>query len=455
LSIEFKATIETWPIGRVIPYPENAKAHPVEQVKKIAASLSEFGNDQPLVVDGAGVLIKGHGRLMAYKMLKATEVPVIVRTDLSPAQVRQARLMDNRSAQSDWDLDALALELHAMAEQGIDLSLTGFDPDELASLIGGAGEQGGLTPDDQVPEPGKEPITRPGDVWNLGPHRVMCGDATVLSAADTLMDGTKAELVWTDPPYNVAYEGKAGKIKNDDMKNGAFREFLDLAFGTFYAWMKDGAAIYVAHADTEGLNFRGAFEGAGFKLSGCVIWKKDSLVLGRSDYQWQHEPILYGWKPGAAHRWFGGRKNTTIQDLSDGTGAPFVKMADGRWQLTVGNQIIVVDATAVVDEVVPTVLLEPKPKRNDTHPTMKPVALIERMMKYSSKPGDVVLDLFGGSGSTLIAAHKHSRAARLMELDAIFVDVIVRRWQEFTGQEATLDGTGQTFAALAAERATA
>lgn len=257
------------------------------------------------------------------------------------------------------------------------------------------------------------------------------------------MRGDLANLCWTDPPYNVAYESKlAGSIKNDSMADEEFSRFLTAAFRAVYERMAPVASIYVAHADTEGYNFRKAFREAGFKLSGCLVWKKDSLVLGRSDYQWIHEPILYGWKPGAAHRWFGGRKQTTVSEWSDG---PITKIGDNKYQIVVGDSILTVSGDAKIEETMSSILFHEKPKRSEDHPTMKPVGLIEKQIKCSARTGDIVIDAFGGSGSTLMAAERMGLKARLMELDEKFVDVIVRRWQQYTGRRATHAVTGQEF----------
>jgi DNA modification methylase len=262
-----------------------------------------------------------------------------------------------------------------------------------------------------------------------------------------------ADAVWTDPPYNVAYESAlAGKIKNDDMSAADFGELLSGAFGCLFAVMKPGASIYVAHADTEGYAFRKAFADRGFKLSGCLIWKKNALVLGRSDYQWIHEPILYGWKPGSKHRWFGGRKQVTVQELGDVS--PFTQQADGTWAIRIGDQTMVVSGDAKIEGPQPSsVLFHEKPQRSQEHPTMKPVGLIERMLSHSARPGDIVVDAFGGSGSTLMAAERLGMCARLVELDTRFVDVIIRRYQDYTGRQATLESTGETFAQVADRRA--
>ncbi len=262
-----------------------------------------------------------------------------------------------------------------------------------------------------MPEPPPVPVTVPGDVWWLGDHVVLCGDATRADHVANLCGDRLVDAVWTDPPYNVAYEGKAGSIANDDMSSSDFRRFLVSAFSAAAAVMRAGAPIYVAHADTEGLNFRGAFRDAGFKLSGCLVWVKPSLVLGRSDYQWRHEPILYGWKPGAAHSWYGGRARTTVLERE---ASPVQAMPDGSLQIRVdGRALVVTGEKLSIEALDESVLRFEKPARSDEHPTMKPVGLILEMLENSTAKGDLVLDPFGGSGSALIACHKAGRVARL------------------------------------------
>lgn len=258
------------------------------------------------------------------------------------------------------------------------------------------------------------------------------------------MGTERADLCITDPPYNVAYESKlTGSIKNDDMSDVAFRAFLLDSYNAMFAMMKPGSAIYVAHADTEGLNFRSTFREAGFKLSGCLIWRKNALVLGRSDYQWMHEPILYGWKPGSRHRWHGGRKLTTIVEY--GEGGPIRKLDDGRYAITVGDQVIVVSSDATVEEHLGSVIFHEKPSRSELHPTTKPIGLWEKLMRPSGRPGDIVMDPFSGSGTTLIAADRMGMIARVSELDPKFVDVAVLRWQHLTGRRAVHAVTGEEF----------
>ena len=434
--------IETLPLERLIPYARNSRTHSADQVAQIVASIQEFGFTNPVLIDEDDGIIAGHWRVLAATKAGLSEVPCIRLSHLTPVQRRAYVIADNRIAlNAGWDTPMLALELVSLEADGFDLDLLGFSADELKGFLADMDE--GLTDPDDAPDVPTDPVSRPGDVWVCGRHRVMCGDATNPVQVEELMGGVLADCCWTDPPYNVAYEGRAGKIKNDDMADAEFRDFLIAAYSCMFLAMKPGASIYVAHADTEGSNFRLAMKEAGFKLSGCLIWRKDSLVLGRSDYQWMHEPILYGWKPGAKHRWFGGRKQTTVADLPDRS--PFTRMADGRYMVEVGDRIMVVDGGATVQEMTSSVIHEPKPKRSDAHPTMKPIALIDRMLKNSSRPGDVVLDLFGGSGSTLIAGARLGLSARVMELDPRFADVIVSRWQEFSGDQAVLESDGSKF----------
>jgi DNA modification methylase len=436
--------IEFRPPDALAAYPGNAKRHPPEQIAKIAASIREFGFTYPILVDSAGVIIAGHGRLEAARLLGAATVPVMVAEGWSDDQVRAYRLADNRIAEDgDWDADLLRVELEALQSAGFDASLTGFSEEELAVLFGTPAATG--NDPDAAPEPPPVALSRPGDVWTLGPHRVACGDCRSADTYAALLGAEKVDACWTDPPYNVAYEGAAGTIANDSMSDADFALFLRDAFALAFASMKPGAAIYVAHADgTQGLAFRQAFSGVGFKLHITVQWVKDRFVLARTDYQPQHEPILYGWRPGAAHRWHGGRKQTTIAQLGDGS--PFVQQPDGSFAIRIGDRVLHVNGAATLDEVIPSVLHVDRPSASGLHPTMKPVALIERTLGNNVRAGDLVLDPFGGSGSTLIAADRLGCSARLIELEPRFVDVIVRRWQDFTGREAVHATTGETFA---------
>lgn len=443
------------PTERLVPYARNARTHSQHQIAQIAASIAEFGFTNPILIGDDDVIIAGHGRLFAAQRLGMADVPVIVLSHLSEAQRRALVIADNKIAENaGWDEELLRQELAALQAEGFELEIVGFSDDELQELLGGLDEGTGAVPTvgdpDHVPAIAPRPVSQLGDVWCLGDHRVMCGDSTSLSDMGILCAGRLVDACWTDPPYNVAYEGSAGTIKNDNMGGADFRKFLFSAFTAAHSVMRPGAPMYVAHADTEGVNFRKAFADAGFKLSGCLVWVKPSLVLGRSDYQWRHEPILYGWKPGAAHSWYGGRANTTVFEQP---GAPLRVMPDGTLQIEIDGRVLVVSGKELsVEAVDQSVIRFDKPARNAEHPTMKPVGLILQMLENSSKRGDLVLDPFGGSGSTLIACQKAGRVARLMELDEKFVDVIVRRWQEFTGQKATLEGDGRTFADLEAMR---
>jgi DNA modification methylase len=447
--------IQMMPLDAVAPYARNARTHPDWQIAQIAASIAEFGFTNPILVGSDGVIIAGHGRLAAARRLSLAEVPVIVLGHLTEVQRRALVVADNKIAENaGWDEELLAAELAALRADGFDLEVVGFSDSELAEILGGLDEDGAPLPalgdPDHVPETKPRPVSARGDIWCLGDHRVMCGDSTSTAEIATLCADRPVDACWTDPPYNVAYEGSAGSIMNDDMSATDFRRFLFGAFAAAFEVIRPGGPIYVAHADTEGLNFRAAFRDAGFKLSGCLVWVKPSLVLGRSDYQWRHEPILYGWKPGAAHSWYGGRAKTTVFDTP---GAPVRVMPDGSLQIEVDGRTLVVTGEGLsVEAVDQSVLRFDKPARNGEHPTMKPVALISEMIENSTRKGDLVLDPFGGSGSTLIACHQHGRVARLMELDEKFVDVIVRRWQEFTGLEAVLLGDGRSFNQMAAQR---
>lgn len=401
-------------ITTIKPYEKNAKKHPKKQIKQVADSIKEFGFNQPIVVDKNNVVIVGHGRLEAAKLLNLKEVPVL-RVDLTDVQAKAYRLADNKLNESEWETNLVIDELKELNLQGFDIELTGFDKD----LIIEPEDR-----DDEVPELPEEPKSKLGDIYQLGEHRLMCGSATEERDIMALMNGELAEMVWTDHPYNVDYEGGTGlKIQNDSMSNDQFYQFL---FDFYYQTrqiMHNGCPIYVAHADSEAVNFRKALEDAGIELRQCIIWVKNSFVLCRQDYQWQHEPILYGWKSGAAHRWYGMfDKATVIDDEID-----IKKLKKEDLQELVQS---------LRNERKTTVIREKKPARSAEHPTMKPVSLIVKFLMNSSRQGDVVYDGFGGSGSTLIAAEKLNRKCYMMELDPKYVDVIVKRWENYTGQIA-------------------
>ena len=394
--------IRNVPIGSIAPYPGNPRKND-QAVDKVAASIEEFGFQQPIVVDRDMVVVVGHTRLKAALSLGLAEVPVHVAENLSPEQCRAYRLMDNRSNEdAEWDMERLAEELRGLEAVQFPLEFTGFDERELQRITF-AGPGGGGDGDEPPPLP-TQAVARPGDLFALGAHRLLCGDATSLTHVARLMDGRRADLVFTDPPYNVDYTGKTAdalKIVNDTMGDRKFRAFLLAAFQVLFANAREGAPIYVCHADTEGYNFRGALVDAGWLFKQAIVWVKDSFVMGRQDYHWRHELLLYGWKPGAGHTWAADRTQDTV------------------WEI-------------------------PRPKRSVEHPTMKPVELVSRAIVNSSKPGDMVLDPFGGSGSTLIACESEGRVCRMAELDPRYVDVIVERWETFTGGRAELVHEGST-----------
>lgn len=383
-------------IEKLVPYVNNARTHNPQQILKLRSSLREFGFINPVIIDREHNVIAGHGRILAAKEESIKEVPCVFVDYLTPAQKKAYILADNRMAMdAGWDEELLRVEIETLQGADFDIALTGFDEKDIAKLF--AVEDGDAKDDDfDVDEElQKSPVSKSGDVWLLGNHRLVCGDSTKKETYMVLMDGKNANLVVTDPPYNVNYEGSAGKIKNDNMENGKFYQFLFDAFTNVEKAMADDASIYVFHADTEGLNFRKAFSEAGFYLSGTCIWKKQSLVLGRSPYQWQHEPCLYGWKKKGKHQWYSDRKQTTI------------------WEFD-------------------------KPKKNGDHPTMKPIPLIAYPIKNSSMSNCIVLDPFGGSGSTLIACEQLGRICHTIELDEKYSDVIVKRYIEQVGSADTV-----------------
>ena len=446
--------VQMMPVDDLLPYARNARTHPEWQIDQIAASIAEFGFCNPVLIGDDSVLVAGHGRLLAAKRLGLGKVPAITLAHLSPTQRRALVIADNKIAENaGWDEELLRAELADLQGEGVGLEITGFSEAELEDLLGGLENEepapAPLGDPDFIPEPPPRPVSERGDIWLLGPHRVMCGDSTSQSEVDFMCAG-QIDACWTDPPYNVNYEGVAGKIANDNLPENDFRQFLTRAFKAAMQVMKPGAPVYVAHAETEGLAFRTAFAAAGFKLSGCLIWVKPSLVLGRSDYQWRHEAILYGWKPGAAHPWYGGRKQTTVRD---GAVMPLRIMPDGTLQVDVANKTFVVSGKGLTVEAYDgSIIRAERPARNAEHPTMKPVALILEMLENSTQRGDKVLDLFGGSGSTLIACHKSGRVARLMELDERYCDVIVERWQTYTSEAASLESDGRSFEEVRRQR---
>jgi DNA modification methylase len=401
--------VERWPIDRLIPYARNARTHSDEQVAQVAASIIEFGWTNPILVGGDGVIIAGHARLAAARKLKMADVPVIVLDHLTPAQRRALVLADNRLAMNaGWDEEMLRVELTSLKEENFDLDIVGFTDEEIEDLLAPEETHDGLTEDDAVPDEQEKAVTVLGDVWLLGEHRLLCGDATQMADIEKIMAGGLADMVFTDPPYNVDYEGKTArklKIGNDALA-GKFYEFLRDASANMLAVTK--GAIYVCMSSSELHTLYQAFADAGGYWSTFVIWAKHHFTLGRSDYQRQYEPILYGWRKGTEHFWCGARDQGDIW---------FIK----------------------------------RPASSQEHPTMKPVELVERALRNSSKTRDTVLDPFGGSGTTMIACEKAGRQARLVELEPRYCDVAIRRWQEYTGDVARHADSGRAFNDLAVE----
>ena len=441
--------VNTWPVSQLIPC-ERVLRRNNHAVDKMAEAIRTFGFRVPILARSTGAVVDGHLRLKGAIAAGLVEVPVILVDDLSEAQIRAFRISVNRLAElATWDEETLALELHELLAMDFPAELTGFDLAEINKLVASLAA-GDKDPDAAPPLP-TVPVSRLGDLWLLGDHRLFCGDSTSPVAWPLLMAGELADCVWTDPPYNVNYQAKAGAIKNDNLSANAFAELMRGVYDCLFAIMRPGAPIYVAHADTERLTVQGEFAGAGFHLSACLIWRKNTMVIGRSDYQWQHEPILYGWKPGAPHRWHGGRTRRSVVELE--TCGPLRRVEGGAIQVAIDGLVWEITGTDLhVEGLAPTVICEDKPLRNGDHPTMKPVALVERFLANSSRPGQVVADAFGGSGSILMACELCHRKARIMELDPRFVDVIIRRWQEYTGQEATLAGVGLGFSVIEGQR---
>ncbi|KZZ75083.1 DNA methylase N-4 [Oleiphilus sp. HI0132] len=400
-------SVEHWSLQRLIPYAKNARTHDDTQVSQIAGSIAEFGFVNPILVGDDNVIIAGHGRLMAAQQLGLDTVPVIVLHHLTEAQRRALVIADNKIAENaGWNDELLKLELEELGDLGFDLDLIGFSDEELDELLGND-EQSGESDEDEIPEVEDEPVSRHGDVWVMGDHRLLCGDSTSKQDLEKLMSGELADMAFTDPPYNVDYgnnakdkmRGKDRRIMNDNLGDD-FYQFLKDALTNLLSVTK--GACYIAMSSSELDTLQKAFRDAGGKWSTFIVWAKNTFTLGRSDYQRQYEPILYGWREGNDHFWCGARDQGDV------------------WFFN-------------------------KPVKNDLHPTMKPVELVERALRNSSKSRDIVLDLFGGSGSTLIACEKTGRAARLIELDPKYVDVIVRRWQDYSGEQAIRESDELSF----------
>jgi len=405
--------IERWLIEKLIPWARNPRTHSDAQVAQIAASIQAFGFNSPILVDSNAGIIAGHGRLLAARKLGLKEVPVIVLDHLSEAQKRAYVIADNQLAlNAGWNDELLGIELAALQQENFDVSLIGFADEELARLLAAQDATEGLTDEDAIPELPQTPISEAGDLWILGDHILLVGDATNGDDVSRLMAGDAADLVFTDPPYNVAYEGYTEDrltIKGDRMSDAEFKQFLEAAFRSCRAAVKPGASIYVCHSSSWQREFQDALETSGFEIRCQIIWAKNTFAWGFGRYKFQHEPMFYAHVAGQKDPWYGDKSQSTL------------------W-------------------------CENKPAANRIHPTAKPVELIERALLNSSKAGDVVADLFAGSGSTLIGCERRGRKARLIEIDPKYADCIVRRYQEYTGKLATLEGDGRTFDEIAQER---
>ena len=405
--------IEQCPVERLVPYARNARTHSDEQVAQVAASIARFGFVNPILVGPDWVIIAGHARLLAARELGMSEVPVIVLEHLSESERRALVIADNRLAMNaGWDEEMLALELAALREEDFSLDLLGFDDEELTRLLAAEDAAAGLTDEDSIPEVADIPVSQAPDLWTLGDHKLMVGDATVAADVKRLMGPDTADCVFSDPPYNIDYQGYTKErltIQNDQMGAEQFKRFLLDSLQSFRSVVKPGASLYVCHSSSWQREFQNALEAAGFEVRCQIIWGKNTFAWGFARYKFQHEPIFYCHVAGQKDSWYGNKSQSTL------------------WE-------------------------EKKPSANRLHPTMKPVELVERALVNSSKPGDLVLDLFGGSGSTMIGCQRRGRTARLMEIDPKYADVIVRRYQEYSGKCAVLDGDGRTFDEIAQTR---
>jgi DNA modification methylase len=405
--------VEHWQLDRLVPYARNPRTHSAAQVAQIAASIVEFGFTNPILVDTNAGIIAGHGRLLAARKLQLPLVPVIVLDHLTENQKRAYVIADNRLAENaGWDEELLQLELAVLNEADFDLGLTGVEDDEIARLLAQQEAGEGLVDEDAIPELVRTLVTASGDVWLLGEHRLLCGDSTIPEAVERLMAGALADLIFTDPPYNVDYEGYTKqrlKICGDKMSAEQFQQFLTATFASSRRIVKSSASLYVCHCSQWQREFQNAIEAAGFDVRCQLIWAKNTFAWGFGRYKFQHEPIFYVHVAGHKDAWYGNKSQSTL------------------WE-------------------------EKKPSANRIHPTAKPVELVERALLNSSEAGAVVADLFGGSGSTLIACERRGRKARLMEIDPQYCDATVRRWQAYTGKAAVLDGDGRKFEDIERER---
>lgn len=410
--------IEKVKIADLLEYKNNAKEHPQWQIEQIVESIEKFGFNDPIAIDENNIIIEGHGRLYALQEMGVEEVECIRLSHLGENEKKAYILAHNKlTMNTEFDADLLAQELGEI--EGIDMSSFGFLMDPLIEVV-----EDDFDDEAAIEQP--EPIAKLGDVYQLGEHFLMCGDSTDFIAVKKLCGEALMDLLVTDPPYNVAYEGKtedALTIENDNMDDAKFREFLKDAFACADGVMRPGAAFYIWHADSEGFNFRGACRDIGWTVRQCLIWNKNQMVLGRQDYQWKHEPCLYGWKDGAAHYFVDDRNLLTVLEEE----SELKKMSKAE----LINYIL-----EIQEQTATTVINEVKPSRNGLHPTMKPLRLIERLVRNSSKKGENVLDLFNGSGSTLMVCEQLGRRYYGMELDPRYVDATIERWEEFTGKKA-------------------
>ena len=405
--------IELWEIDKLVPFARNPRTHSYAQIAQIAASIQAFGFNNPILVDTNSGIIAGHGRLLAARKLGLKEVPIIVLDHLTEAQKRAYIIADNQLAlNAGWDETLLSEELVALQREDFDLDLIGFEDDELARLLAAQDATDGLTDEDAVPELPETPASVPGDFWMLGNHKLLVGDATDFECVERLMGSDSADLMFLDTPYNVDYTGYTEeklKMHGDRMSAAEFKQFLERAFRSCRAVVKPGASLYVCHSSSWQREFQNALETAGFEVRCQIIWAKNTFAWGFGRYKFQHEPIFYVHVAGEKDPWYGDKSQSTL------------------WH-------------------------ENKPAANRIHPTAKPVELIERALMNSSKAGDIVADLFAGSGSTLIGCERRGRKARLMEIDPKYADCIIRRYQEYTGKQATLEGDGRTFDEITQER---
>lgn len=414
--------IENLKIEEVIPYEKNPRKND-EAVKYVAESIKKFGFKVPIIIDKDNIIVCGHTRLKAAKKLKLKEVPCIRADDLTEEQIKAFRLADNKvSERAEWDFDLLAEELADLKD--MNMQDFGFE-DILEENTEQEAKEDGFEPEINEQEPAKAQL---GEIYQLGKHRLMCGDSTKVEDVAKLMGGSLADLLLTDPPYNASYEGKTKDhltIQNDNMENDAFREFLTKAFSAANKVLKPGGVYYIWHAHLEGYNFMGACLDVGWKIRQCLIWNKNTFAIGRQDYQWKHEPCLYGWKDGAGHYFIDSRKEATVFEDEK---QDFKKMKK--------EELVELLEKIHSDKIETTIMDEKKPVSSEIHPTMRPIRLFARQIKNSSKQGEKVLDLFGGSGTTLIACEQLGRQAYLMEYDPHYVDAIIKRYEDFTGKKA-------------------